>query len=130
MEQSILVVESELPVRQPLAEYLRECGYKVFEAVNTDEAMIVLAEYEGKIDVVLCDVASQGRLDGFGLARWVRTNSTARIILAASVGAAAEQAAGLCEDGPLLEKPYHHQTLTEMIKRLLARHGRSTPTRS
>lgn len=127
MEQGILLVESELPVRQPLAEYLRECGYKVFEAVNTDEAMTVLTEHDGKIDIVLCDVASQGRVDGFGLARWVRTNSSARIILAGSVEAAAEHAAGLCEGGPLLEKPYHHQTLAEMIRRLLAKHGRNTP---
>lgn len=128
MEQSILLVESELPIRQPLAEYLRECGYKVFEAVNTDEAIIVLTEHDGKIDVVLCEVASEGRVDGFGLARWIRANSSARVILAGSVEAAAEHAAGLCEGGPVLEKPYHHHTLAEMIKQLLAKHERNTPT--
>ena len=128
MAQSILVVEAELPVRQPLAEYLRECGYKVFEAVDTDEAMIVLTASDVQVDIVLCEVTSQGRLDGFGLARWIRTNSSARIILAGSVEAAAEHAADLCEGGPLLEKPYHHHTLVEMIRRLLARHGGNVPT--
>jgi DNA-binding response OmpR family regulator len=41
--ECILVVEPDLAVRQPLAQYLRECGYKVFEAVDTDEATSILS---------------------------------------------------------------------------------------
>jgi DNA-binding response OmpR family regulator len=125
MEQSILVVEPELPVRQPLAEYLRECGYKVFEAVDGEEAMAILTADSVRVDVVLCDVASPGRVDGFGLGQWIRANSTAKIILTGSVESAAEKAADLCQDGPVLQKPYHHQTLVETIEKLLAQHQRN-----
>lgn len=125
MEQSILVVEPDLPVRQPLAEYLRECGYKVFEAVDGEEAMAILTAEAVRVDVVLCDAASPGRVDGFSLAQWIRANSTAKIILTGSVESAAAKAADLCEDGPVLQKPYHHQTLVETIRRLLAQHQRN-----
>jgi DNA-binding response OmpR family regulator len=108
-----------------LAEYLRECGYKVFEAVDTDEAMTILTTDRVQVDIVLCDVESGGRVDGFGLARWVRENSSAKIILASSIEKAAEMAAELCEQSPVLQKPYHHQTLIDMIKQLLAKHERA-----
>jgi hypothetical protein len=36
--QTILVVEDEVLIRLPLAEYLRDCGYRVFEASNVAEA--------------------------------------------------------------------------------------------
>jgi hypothetical protein len=32
--QTILVVEDEVLIRLPLAEYFRDCGYRVFEASN------------------------------------------------------------------------------------------------
>jgi DNA-binding response OmpR family regulator len=35
---TILVVERDILVRQPLAQYLRDCGYRVLEAVNAVEA--------------------------------------------------------------------------------------------
>ena len=34
----VLLVEGDIIVRHPLAEYLRECGFTVFEASNGDEA--------------------------------------------------------------------------------------------
>ena len=36
------MVESDVLVRQPIAEYLRQCGYKVIEARDTDEALLIL----------------------------------------------------------------------------------------
>lgn len=35
---SVLVVEHDVLVRHPLAKYLRECGYRVVEAITYDEA--------------------------------------------------------------------------------------------
>ena len=39
----ILLVERDVIVRTPLAEYLRECGYRVLEAVTAAEARTLLA---------------------------------------------------------------------------------------
>lgn len=112
----ILLVEADLLIRQPLAEYLRECGYRVMEAVDTDEAMTALTSDDVSIQVVLADVESTGKVDGFGLSRWVRQNAPdIRVILAASVNKAAEAAENLCENGPLLARPYDHQILIERI---------------
>ena len=128
IQNCILIVDSELVVRQPLAEYLRECGYKVFEATGTDEAIAILTDGSLRVDVVLSDVNSPGQFDGFGLAHWVRSQGlAAKVILAGTVAKAAEKAADLCESGPILAKPYHHQTLHDRIKSLLAERDRNAP---
>jgi DNA-binding response OmpR family regulator len=122
----ILIIEPELPVRHSVAEYLRECGYKVMEAVNTDEAMSLLSGSGVGVDVVLANVGSPGTVDGFGLSQWIQTNKfKTRVILASSVEKIAADAAKLCEEGPKLTKPHHHQLLLEKIKKLLAAHERA-----
>jgi CheY-like chemotaxis protein len=47
-----------------IADYLRDCGYKVVEGVNAAEALAVL-EAGKKIDVVLAEIRLAGSLDGF-----------------------------------------------------------------
>jgi CheY-like chemotaxis protein len=121
----ILVVESDLIVRHSLAEYLRGCGYKVYEATNTDEASKILEDGAFHIDVILCDVSSPGELDGFGLSRWVKERHPAvKVILAGNVERAAQKAGDLCEHSPLVSKPYHHGTLLDRIKSMLAQRDR------
>lgn len=36
---TILVVEPDILVRMVIADYLRDCGYKVVEGVNADESL-------------------------------------------------------------------------------------------
>lgn len=115
----LLIVEHDLAVRLTFAEYLRECGYKVFEAVDTDEAVAIL-EGGVRIDILLCDARSPGRFDGFRLAQWIRSGGyTTDVILAGTIERAAEKVSDLCEDGPM-DQPYHHLLLVGRIKRLLA----------
>jgi CheY-like chemotaxis protein len=121
----VLIVEPDLPVRHPVAEYLRGCGYQVLEAVNTDEAMTLLLK-KTDIDVVLVDISSPGSLDVFELSRWIRERKhAAQILLAGTHQKITEHAGKLCEEGPHLKKPYHHQQLHDEIKRLIASHKRS-----
>lgn len=121
----ILIVEADLVVRHSLAEYLRQCGYRVIEAIDTDEAAKLLTTATVSIDIVLADARSPGRLDGFGLARWIRERMAgAKVILAASLEKVADEAGDLCKDGPTLTKPYDHQLLLDRIKRELARGDR------
>ena len=122
----IIFVEAELVVRQPVADYLRECGYRVIEAVNTDEAMELLEKSGVKVDIVLADAASTGVLGGFGLAKWIKNNKQGiEVLLAGSVEKVAEQAGELCTEGPHLARPYHHQTLLDKIKSLLGARERN-----
>lgn len=118
--QTVLVVEDEVLVRMVIADYLRECGYRVIEAGSAAEAITVLQSPE-PVDIVFSDVQMPGEMDGFGLARWVRQNQPSLKMLLASGNARTAQAAGdLCEHGPLEKKPYHPQAIVTRIQRLLA----------
>lgn len=104
-----------------ISDYLRDCAYQVLEAANADEALTILTEGSTKVDVVFADVELPGELDGFGLARWVRANKKSiKVLLAGTVAKAADVAADLCEDGPMMSKPYDKQIVVDRIKRLLA----------
>jgi DNA-binding response OmpR family regulator len=125
-ERTILVVEDEVLVRLVIAEYLRECGYRVHEAAHANEAIAVLESPDVTIDIVFSDVVMPGDLDGFGLARWVRANRpNVEVILTSTIDRSAEIAGMLCEAGPLLTKPYEPQGVVERIKQLIARADRS-----
>ena len=116
----ILIIDADILVRAPLAEYLRECGYLVMEAVDSVEAQTLLAHKPSAVDIVLADVVGEER-SGFALAKWIRERfSDIRVILAGSIAGSVEKAAKLCDDGPALSKPYDHRIVLEQIQRLRA----------
>jgi len=118
--ETVLVVEDEVLLRLSIAAYLRDCGYKVIEAADADEAMLVLRQPDLDIDVLFTDVEMTGDMDGFGLAQWTRANRPGLdVILTGSAPRAVNAAATLCEDGPL-PKPYEPQLVLDRIRRLLA----------
>lgn len=119
----LLIVESDILIRHPLAEYLRECGYLVLEATDAKEARQII-ESEGEIEIVLADADAPGE-SGFGFASWLRReHPTIKVVLAGNVAVATEKAGELCEDGPNLAKPYDHQMVLDYIRRLLATRGK------
>jgi DNA-binding NtrC family response regulator len=119
--ETVLFLDGEVLVRMPIAQYLRDCGYRVLEAVNVDEAKTILQKPDIHVDVVLSDVEMPGPMNGFGFAQWARSvRPGLKIILAASPERATHAATELCEHGPLLMKPYDPKIVLEHIKRLLA----------
>jgi DNA-binding NtrC family response regulator len=119
----VLLVEGDIVVRNPLAEYLRECGFTVFEAANGDEAKRALTLPHLQIEVVLADMTTEG--SGFALQRWIKEhNHPAEVILAGSLEKAVDRAASICKDGPALGKPYEHHLVLDHIRRALARRDR------
>ena len=116
----VLVVEDDVLIRMAIAEYLRDCGYKVIEAVSADEALAVLEHIEAKLDVVFSDIEMPGSLDGFGLSKWIRDHHPdLEVILAGTVPRAVNSASELCDKSPL-PKPYEPQAVHHHIRRLLA----------
>lgn len=122
----LLLVERDIIVRNALAEYLRECGYRVIEAVTAKEARDVLGAADD-ITLVLAEAdAPEG--GGFALRAWIQQNYPGtEVILAGSVVRAVEKAGDICKEGPAVGKPYHHQTVLDTIRRLLAARDRTTP---
>jgi CheY-like chemotaxis protein len=127
VQETILVVEDDVLVRMPIAQYLRVCGYKVVEAVNADEAIAVLLHQETVVDVVFSDIEMPGSIDGFGLAKWIREHRPGLdVVLAGTVPRTVECAKKLCEAGSV-PKPYEAQVVHNHIRRLLAAR-RTKPT--
>jgi DNA-binding NtrC family response regulator len=120
VQEAILVVEDDILVRMPIAQYLRDCGYKVIEAVNADEAMAVLLHQETVVDIVFSAIDMAGSTDGFGLSKWVREHRPRLdVILTGTVPRAVNAAKALCDDGPI-PKPYEPRAVHDQIRRLLA----------
>jgi DNA-binding response OmpR family regulator len=119
--ETVMVVDADVLVRMTIAAYLRDCGYRVVEAADADEAKAVLNDADLPLGAVLADVALPGPMDGFGLARWIRQHREGvQVLLAGTPGRAAGHAADLCEEGPELARPYEPQSVVDRIRRLLA----------
>ncbi|KFG71051.1 hypothetical protein JH26_00460 [Microvirga sp. BSC39] len=115
----IRVVEDEALVRMTLVDVLEDAGFKVIEAVHADEALRVLKAASG-IDAVVTDVEMpQGSINGFELARRVRTDRQEIGVLIAS-GRAAPKPGDLPEGALFIGKPVHPETLVQLIRSLLS----------
>jgi CheY-like chemotaxis protein len=117
---TVLVVVDEVLVRMAVSEYLRECGYNVVETSDAHEAIEVMTS-DVAVDVAFSDIAMPGSLDGFGLAQWIRRERPEiKVILSSGVARSAKAAGELCQEGPMLAKPYEHADLERRIRALLA----------
>lgn len=124
-ETGILIVESDILVRSEIARFLRSCGYTVVEATSSDEALTILQKGVATLHCVMADVDDQGQSNGFHVAQWVRANRPEiDVILTGTTENTVEEAGELCEDGPVLKKPYDTQMLLDRIKQLIANRQR------
>lgn len=120
----ILLLETEAVARHALAQYLRECGYRVLEASNTDEARLCF-QGAGAIEIALLDVRAVGAEDAFRLAHWIRAHHSTDVVMVGALEKAATKAAEICSEGPELTRPYEHTKVVDLIKQLRAARDRS-----
>jgi CheY-like chemotaxis protein len=117
---TILVVESEVLIRLVIADYLRKCGFKIVEAVNAAEAICVLQAPHTEVDLVFSDLSMPGKLDGFGLAKWVREHRLGlQVVLVSSDKKRSETAKKLCESEPFFANPYRIDIVLAEMRRLI-----------
>jgi signal transduction histidine kinase/ActR/RegA family two-component response regulator/two-component sensor histidine kinase len=81
----ILLVDDEHDAREVMASALQTCGATVLSASSVDDALEMLTRSQGRIDVLLSDIAMPGK-DGYDLIRQVRAQSIGNV---ASIPAAA-----------------------------------------
>jgi DNA-binding response OmpR family regulator len=121
---TVLLVERDVLIRTSVARYLRECGYRVIEAANTDEATTVLRDPTVNVDALVADAAAPGSQNGFALARWAKDHrSSLKTMIVGTPERVAATASALCEEGPSLSKPYDPSILHDQIRRLIATRG-------
>lgn len=118
---TILVVDDDVLIRMTLSDFLQECGFKVLEAGNGDEAITMIESNAATIDLVFTDVRMRGNTDGFALARWIREHRKDLAVIMASGDAKKSDAAQqLCADEPFLTKPYDLHFAVAQIRQRLA----------
>jgi len=125
---TILLAEGDVLIRMPLAEYLRECGYRVVEATTSEEAKLALGDPKAEVSVVVSSLQLAG--DGFGISNWVKQHRPElNVLLTGTLRRAVEVAAGLCSDDST-PTPLEPQLLLRRIRQMLAtrrppQHGRT-----
>ena len=66
--ETILLVEDEPAVRELTEKLLKELGYTVYVATDGDDALTMITQIPGAIDLLLTDVVTPGKLNGRKLA--------------------------------------------------------------
>ena len=122
---AVLVVEDEVLIRLVIADYLRECGFKVYEAGTALEAIAVLESNKASIDLVFSDIRLPGDMNGFALAQWTRKNRPGLpVVLTSGDSKRSEAAKALCENEPFFTKPYDVQLVVAQIRTIIEARSR------
>ena len=113
---TILIVEDKLLLRIPVAEFLRDYGYRVVEASNAVEAQSIFLAGE-PIDLMFADVCMPGGCSGIELANWVQDLfADTKIIMTSGITKFDAKAAALCQLRGVVQKPYMPEAVAEHIK--------------
>jgi CheY-like chemotaxis protein len=117
---TILVIEDESPIRAMVARTLRESGYTVLEASSAKDALPLGEHYDGRIDLLLCDVVMPD-MSGPDIAAKVLAARPGMPVLYISgyTGKALANRGVLPSDVNLLVKPFSSRALVEAVLRLL-----------
>lgn len=121
MSERIVVVDDEEDVRDTFAEYLTMRGYDVSTA-ESGEALRARVE-EGPLDLVLLDLNLPGE-DGLTLARFLREETEAAIIMVTAAAEPVDRVIGLelgADD--YIGKPCDLRELAARVKSVLRRAG-------
>ena len=116
----MMVVEPDVLVRMTVADYLRECGYRVVEAITGEEALRILGAGV-KVDTICprssCRAPSTA-------SRWPanpRRFDRVEVILTTGYAMTAKKAGELCGQGTG-KRPYHPDLIVDRLKLLFERH--------
>ncbi|WP_324261508.1 response regulator transcription factor [Altererythrobacter sp. H2] len=123
---TLLLVDDEATLREPLAEYLSGQGFIVHEADSAAMARSRLLDL--RPDLVLLDVMMPGE-DGLSLCRHLIEMRDIPVILLTARGEATDRIVGL-EIGAddYVTKPFEPRELVARIRSVLRRAGRAAPS--
>ena len=127
---TILIAEDETGIRELVALFLADLGYRVLTAAN-GEAALHLLDRHPEIDLLFTDVRLAGGADGFTLARQARSRRPDLALLYASAHIGVIDWPGWDNlQGGFLQKPFRLSALRQRVGEALARRTGSGPTRA
>lgn len=119
MSQSLLIVEDEASIREPLVSYFERNQFRVKEAKGAAEARTLLTAHA--FDLVISDIMMPGE-DGLSLCRHIRSTSNLPVILLTAKSEELDRILGL-EVGAddYVIKPFSPRELLARVKAVLRR---------
>jgi PAS domain S-box-containing protein len=119
--ETILLVEDELPVRAAMRIALSRMGYLVLEAATGDAALTVWKEHRDEIRLLLTDLVMPGGMNGKALAaRLLQANPKLKVIYASGYNVKVAGQDLRLEDGVnFLAKPFQTDKLAQTIRKRL-----------
>jgi signal transduction histidine kinase/CheY-like chemotaxis protein len=119
---TILVVEDEAGVREIAVAILRSLGYRVLEAPDGDEGLLVFGAHAAEIDMLLTDVVLPGKLRGRTLAeRITAIRPEVKVLFMSGYTENSIVHHGRLDDGVyLLGKPFKREQLARRVAEVLA----------
>ncbi|HEX8570723.1 MAG TPA: response regulator [Caulobacteraceae bacterium] len=115
----ILVVEDEALVQVLVVEVLQERGYAVQAAASAAEALVLLRDRCGDIDVLLTDINLGAGENGLELAHKARVLCPGIRVIYVTGGAYAKALTERVPDSVLIPKPYELDQICEEVARAL-----------
>jgi PAS domain S-box-containing protein len=119
--ETILVAESDTPLRELIRHVLEAHGYKVLEAATGNDALELARQHSGKIDALLTDLMLQQNFTGPKLAETLRESKPDLQIIFTTEGEPEKMARDLKlnSGAAILQKPFHTRKLVETVFRCL-----------
>ena len=124
-KETILVVDDEESLRSVIVDLLGHLGYCTLSAANAADAMELARDYQGKIDLLLTDVAMHP-LTGPALAeKLMHSRPEMKVIYISGYANAALAPDGVLKPGTVLvHKPFTMKILSAKLREVL---GNPTP---
>jgi PAS domain S-box-containing protein len=118
--ETILLVEDEAIVREPARRLLARHGYVVLAGANAEEALVIVREHPGQIDLLLTDVIMPG-LSGKDLSvEVIALRPATKILFMSGYSHDVIVHQGVLEEGvSLIEKPFSSDDLLRRVRDLL-----------
>lgn len=113
---TVVVAEDEELLREIAAEFLKEAGFNVIEALHAQEAIEILDVQFEDVQILFTDIQMPGDMDGLALAHHVK-NHWPQIGLLITSGNRRPAAKDLPEGAKFLMKPYRH---ADVIKHVMS----------
>jgi CheY-like chemotaxis protein len=114
----VLIVEDDIVLRSLVATWLRDSDFRVVEAGNAQEAIIVLTSGPA-VDVVFADVNMPGTMNGVELAHWVRQHHGDIPVLVTTGARDRLDFADKIADEQFIPKPYIFEDVENRLRRFL-----------
>jgi PAS domain S-box-containing protein len=118
--ETVLLAEDDAAVRRGTARVLRQAGYRVLEAANAGEALLVAEQHVGPLHALVTDV-DMPRVSGPRLARRLQlARPSLQVLFVSGHGGEALAESGIPPGGAtLLVKPFSALQLTAALRVLL-----------